>query len=280
MAQGKKDPFRTLSRRVRASLENSPEVEAFISGDRILPLTWGGYATRALDMELCEPTVDAVVTLLGGDRWVNLGSSELVFAGTDGEDLFDDFRFEYIDGREKLYLDDLRVEVNRLSAVIDTIVSNWKIDPELGQTRANEVQKTLDADDPESELTELEFASLCNKRDALSGGIEVNFEEFAKALLGCNVLDEESPSELAPGWIRGVKLALSRALRQYARRLPLSELYARDFLVIFPMILEVKNSIERYAYSLAQQRAEEDWEKIEPVFMIKGAHRTLAGTEI
>lgn len=278
MPKKNKDPFRTLSRRVRASLENSPEIEAFISGDRILPLTWGGYATRAIDMELCEPTRDAVVALLGGERYVLLSDPEIVFSGVNGNYMFEDYRFSYIEQCYKTHLKDLDIEVNRLTSIVDAIVSGWKIDKDIAEREADQIQDIIESED--EAITELELAALCCKRDAISDGINMHFETFAETMLSCNVLDEEFPSELAQGWVSGVNKSLQEALREYFFDIDIRLLKPNEVFVSRSMIAAMKVEVRALAHSMAQKKAEEDWEKIEPVFLIKGTHRTLAGTEI
>ena len=62
------NPMRVFSRTVAGAIENSPQVEAFLDGRPFVPNTWGGYATRAIDLDLAEPTPAAVTDLLVAQR--------------------------------------------------------------------------------------------------------------------------------------------------------------------------------------------------------------------
>lgn len=272
----RKDPFRTLSRKTRSSIENSPEVQAHLDGSDLVLRTWGGYATRAIDLDLCEPNVEAVKRLLGGDRWVDLSSPDIVFGGIYGSAAFNDYQDDYISQREAYYRDDLNVEVRRLEGILDILVKSWRIPEEMANLRANELQEMLDDRDGSNMKHEV---LLCIKRDALASGIEVDFATFTQELLRCNVLSDEFPSELAQGWIAGIREALRRLYYEY-QYFNFENVYPDEIYVSVQMAAAVKQTIRSMAGSMARERAEIDWATLEPVFLLDNSHRTLSGTEI
>lgn len=267
------DPLVGLSRKTATAIDNTPEVEAFLSGSRVVPNTWGGYATRAVDLGLVEPVVSEVVDLLGGPNIVNLRDPDIIFDGGHG---YSWYKSDYINRQAERHLADLRPESRRLVSTANLIMSQWEVDPEIARSESDAIQEMIDGgqidDDTATSLA-------CAKRDGLWSGVEVTMADFMQQMLGANVLDEEVPSELANYWAQGLSQVVNEFEDDYGYiddfdRLPISEIHlARNHTGAFLACLQ------RAPERLADVYAQKDWEYIEPIFAAPTSLSVIDGTE-
>lgn len=277
-AKKARDPFAVLSRRVGQSVENNPEVEAIRNGQSVVPNTWGGYATKALDLGICEANRDQIVWLFGGEELVDLRSTEILFRGRSGEEAFGDYENRFKSARHKFYFDDLKIEVRRLRTIFNEITSQWKVSEEESDRLGNLIQAEIDSGIEDS-LDETLIALLCIKRDAVWDGYQVDLQTFCEAILGCNVLDEENPSELARYWVNGINKGLQRLFENY-RYFKFEGITLSQIFVSRDIMESIIDELDWGSYKLACEYADHDWNHIAPVFNVAPAHRTLTGDEV
>lgn len=265
-----KDPLRALSRTVVQSVENSPENSAFRAGLNIVPNTWGAYATRAIDLELCDPTIESVTDLLGGAELVDLNDPDIMFTSTYG---FGAYYAAFIAQRTLYYEKDLTIEAKRLNGVVKLITSQWEVDLASSQPEADKLQEMIEESTPQVDLD-----IICMKRDGLQDGLSVTLAEYAKAMLGANILNDDAPSELAVHWIKGIKDVVN-ALEEDYLYLDLDDRRIADLHLSRRHVNELTQQINHGVKIEAREKAEVDWDVIGIVFEAPSNLSILDGTE-
>lgn len=272
-----KDLLRTLSRKTQLAVENSPEVEAYRYGSEVVPNTWGGYATKAIDLGLAEPTADSVIALLGGRSIVDLKDPDVLFKNPRN---YDSYRHAFQEAAVLRHSADLIIERNRLLQTAQIVIKQWEIDPDEGQKAADDIQEVLN-DTP----FDVDTTLLCMKRDGMRDGIDVSLGEFATTMFGVNVLDEEAPSELARHWVAGVGSVIDSIYYDYSdtgfidRTSNVSELPVKDVALNSLLIGRFIGAVSRSHMAQAYVYAEQEWEAIQPIFMPPDSLTVLHGNE-
>jgi hypothetical protein len=265
------DPMRTFSRTVAGAIENSPEVEAFLAGNHIVPSTWGDYATHAIDLDLVDATPAAVVELFGGADLVDLADPAIQFESLAD---FNWYEKSYRDGRKSLYQAMLRPEAWQLEQTSRLIASQWEMpDATAARHEADRLQELI----PEIEDEQL-CASMCMRRDGLHDGVEVTLADYVTAMLGANVVDEDEPRELTRAWVSGVVQVVDEIIGEYG--------YADVGDMNVTQVYLEREHFDSHAATLrhapdfiAHQLALADWQVIEPVFLAPTTLSIIEGNE-
>ncbi|MBP9738883.1 hypothetical protein KBD20_04295 [Candidatus Saccharibacteria bacterium] len=262
-------------------LEGGPRLEAALDGSGVIADTWGGYATRLMDLYDIEP--EEAIALLELTP-AHMRDSDIHFQSGRG---FGDFEYHtkqrYIEAATK----DLIPEVLRMQNTVDTVMSGYVLSNTVeAKNQAEDIQLEIDIASEEGRL--LEFGSAerdqynrdqdfrCMKRDALYSGVSIQLDEFVRTMLETNILDPEYPSELWKVWITALDHAVDYFWRDSAKPdLKISEMVAGRSIFI-----DFKSSLSD-TYAVATEISEARWKVIEPIFRADLIHdiSLVAGTE-
>jgi len=265
-------PLGGLSPRVAASVEANPDVDAFLAGRKTTPNSWGAYATKVIDLELCTPTAAAVVALLGGPDLVDLRDPSVQFV--EPRD-FREYTEKFLDIKEREHEAGLRPERNRLYDEAKLIVSQWGVDPGEAEQRVGLLQQRID-----QAATDDDTTLLCMERDGLDSGVEVTLAEFAGSMIGASVVDwEESPSELAFSWIEGIQAVVESVERDHNYSPEIDAFKLGDIYLSVSQMGSFLGSVSSSNRRLARVYAKEDWETVWPVFAAPTSLSVIDGNE-
>lgn len=247
-------------------IEKTPEFEAALNGSEFIPDTWGGYATRLMDMRDLEPGESIAALGLTGEQ---LADPEIQFTF----DSYDNPRDFYVNKFYTEALKDLEVEARRLRGIVDVVMSGSMYDDlDAALVESELIQSEID--DGKYEDDEMDLA--CTARDALDSGVEIAMDEFVVEMLSTNVLNDEYPSELARLWIQTIKDVVEDVCEEY--RLD-EEVKAHYVVLGRDAFIKMKAWLK--PYELARDVAEERWDYLKPVFTARalGEFSLLAGNE-
>jgi hypothetical protein len=252
----------------RNPIEHTPEFEAALSGSTIIPDTWGGYATRLMDLYDLEPS--EAIAILGLTR-EQMADPEIKF----GPQAYHRSPYSFfVHGR--FYEEaqkDLKVEARRLRSVVDIVMSGYVlVDTVVANEEADKIQTKIES----RELSSDEMNLACAERDASYSGVRISLDEFVATMLSVNAISGEEPSELAQLWVRSVKEVVEDICRKYVID---EESIVKNIVLGRDAFTEMKGGLNPSQEAL--EAAEDRWDFIKPVFTARPLREfsLLAGTE-
>lgn len=264
------NPLQGLSRKTITALGNTPEVEAFMRGLPYVPNTWGGYASRAVELKLCDPTTEAVVDLLGGPGIVDLSSSELAF---QDEGRFLTYQSDFIYTKRKAHAESLIPDREYLIHEAKLIFSQWQIGIEEGNKRADEIQKLIGTGSISS------CSALVMKMDGLRGGIDANLAEFVATMLSADVLEPESPARLSRFWLGGIMDVVEYTHDRYGSLADIEDVHTDEIALTAKGLSQFFCVIDASDRDEARALSKADWDYVYPVFAPPTSLSIIDGTE-
>ncbi len=274
-----KDPLRHLTRGIAEAVEHTPAFIAMTEGNGVIPTTWGDLASRLVEADIIEPSIEEVCDFLSLEP-EDLRDSRLVIADRQTANLFEGFIIrKYKDRFAAQHEERAKTDIEALNDLFET----WRVDD--GEERADRLQAeiSIDAkalrehtDDQEEQWKQrTELNIKCMMRDAYGSGYAVGMEELVATLLSRSDLDYFTLGNIAEA------LASIAESACYEYRLDEEDVSATDIVVGKKALVDLMNSLEGQFRTHMRTAAEAHWETIRPFIYASRLrdHFLFAGNE-
>ncbi len=269
MASRDKDPTRVFTRGIPEAVTGGPFYERSLQGGGLVPSTWGDCASRLVEADLVEPTVEAVCDFLFIEP-SDLSDPRVYFTDSFiASGYFSNIKKRWEEEFAKEYGEQAKVHDEYLQNKIQT---DWTA-PEDADAQAKGIQSKIsellesrrgrqDAD-PDAEVSNREIDLMCLKRDALYSGVAVPMDTFAQAVLGDAEDPFFTPTERAKALSEMIED--DRNLREVVYDYP--DIPASDVIIGEDQIDEYRMCLKAFWRDRQIEYVETKWGAVKPIFI-------------
>lgn len=254
-----------------APMENTPAIRAALSGSRVVPDTWGSYATHLMDHLDIGPEEAITLLKLTPDMIADPTIQFEMNGGYGFQYTLSDYQQKMLEEFKKDAYKEFGPEIKRLLDVVEVVRKGFEVeDSAAAALQAELLQAEIEGIGKGKSINEFtpeeRKASdlLVLRRDALRSGVVVQLDEFVKIMLRTNILDPDQPSKLAGLWIDAIFESIDYFWNDY--RYSESNLHAGEIVAGRRLFDEMRSIITR-CHKPTRDYAQAQWERIKPVFI-------------